>query len=377
VLTEAYPGAIEAKDKRDRTPLHFALSNAGRKTVPSAVRLLLSLNRNIVNSISKGPLPLRVLAEYAVTIKSEDPERDGKRDSVRRCMEFILNAEPDPTADFLTALQSLPDWLSEKAVVMPVVQHLLNEKISQRFPTAVLMLDVYFLAMSIISFSFNVVASINKRSDSTSTSNAIDTINLLPLYIGAAYFALREVIQVISLLALKSFKIWLYDPSNYLNIAFVAIIFFWAGRMNTGAGDAEVFRVGVAVSVSIVWVKLLVYLRNVLIDFAVFVGGVFYVVRRLAAFLTALGVILIAFAQMFYTVYQQTDACKQQPYDNVPYQNILDDTKCDNNQQVAYCNYWTSWLSVYTVSSLTTTETYLCQCLIFLSVIVIDARWRA
>jgi hypothetical protein len=46
-----------------------------------------------------------------------------------------------------------------------------------------------------------------------------------------------------------------------------------------------------------------------MIDFAVFVGGVFYVVRRLAAFLTALCVILIAFAQMFFTVFQQTAYC--------------------------------------------------------------------
>jgi hypothetical protein len=35
-----------------------------------------------------------------------------------------------------------------------------------------------------------------------------------------------------------------------------------------------------------------------LIDFAVFVGGVFYVVKRLAAFLMSLFVILTAFAQV-------------------------------------------------------------------------------
>jgi hypothetical protein len=50
-----------------------------------------------------------------------------------------------------------------------------------------------------------------------------------------------------------------------------------------------------------------------MIDFAVFVGGVFYVVRRLAAFLTAVCVILIAFTQMFYTVFQQSDYCRLQP----------------------------------------------------------------
>ena len=83
--------------------------------------------------------------------------------------------------------------------------------------------------------------------------------------------------------------------------------------MQTGTGETESFRIGATVSVVIVWVKLLAYLRNVMIDFAVFVGGVFYVIRRLAAFLTALGIILIAFAQMFFTVYQQSDYCLYQP----------------------------------------------------------------
>jgi hypothetical protein len=126
------------------------LSNAGTKAAPTAVRILLSLNRHIVNSIDGSPLPLRVLADYAATVKingmtimegaSNPATAETTKESVQRCLEHILLAEPDPTADFLTALQSLPPWLSERAVVMPVVQILLNDKISKRFPTAVLLL---------------------------------------------------------------------------------------------------------------------------------------------------------------------------------------------------------------------------------------------
>jgi hypothetical protein len=349
VLTEAYPEAIETKDQRERTPLHFALSNAGRKTVPSAVRLLLSMNTRIVNSIDKGPLPLRVLSEYAVTIKTEHADREEKRESVRRCLEHLLNAKPEPTADFLTALQALPEWLQEKAVVMPVVQHLLNEKISQRFPTAVLMLDFYILTMSIVFYSLNVVESITKRTNGDATDDAIATSHLVPLYIGAGYFALREVVQIISLLSLKSFHIWLYDPSNYLNVIFVFLMLFWSVRMNTGAGELHSFRVGATCSVTIIWIKFLAYLRNMLIDFAVFVGGVFYVVRRLAAFLTALGVILIAFAQMFFTIFQQTTYCTNQPNDSLSLEVRLENQRCDSNEIHQYCNFWDSWLNVYSM----------------------------
>jgi len=349
VLTEAYPEAITAQDSRARTPLHFALSNAGRKTVPAAVRLLLSLNKSIVNSMNGGPLPLRVLAEYAQTIRSDDPEKHVKRESVHRCLEHLLQAEPKPTADFFTALQSLPDWLGESAVVMPVVQNLLNEKISQRFPAAVLMLDFVILALIICFYSLSVSESLDRRFDNDPDNDELPWGLVFPLYLGAIYFWLREFVQMIALLSLRVFKLWLYDPSNYLNIVFTAIVLTWAVMMQRGTGDPDAFRIGSAISVIILWVKLLAYLRNTLIDFAVFVRGVFFVVGRLSAFLVSLGVILIAFAQMFNTIFRQTEYCLSQPNDEMSDTEILEATKCDANAKHSYCDFWDSFLSVYTM----------------------------
>ena len=348
VLTDAYPDAIETKDRRRRTPLHFALSNAGRKTVPAAVRLLLGLNKNIVNSVDNGPLPLRVLSDYTATIKNEDDKREEKRESVHKCLEHLLHAKPKPTADFLTTLQSLPEWLSERAVVMPEVQNLLNEKISRRFPTSVLIIDFYVLVMIIVSYSYNVARSIEKRW-SEEQDDFVESLNLLPLYIGGGYFLGREIIQIISLISLKSFNIWLYDPSNYLNVMFIFVLFFWTIRMDRGTGDKDWFRVGAAVSVTILWVKLLAYLRFILIDFAVFVGGVFYVVRRLAAFLTALMVILIAFAQMFSTIFQQSKYCNNEPDQDRSFEEIVALTRCSAQEPRPYCHFWDSFLSCYTM----------------------------
>jgi len=347
-LTDAYPEAIRARDSRKRTPLHFALSNAGRKTVPAAVRLLLNIDSSIVNSMDKGPLPLRVLAQYAQMVKNEKEDRDEKRESVVRCLEHLLNAEPEPTADFFTALQSLPDWLNQRAVVMKVVQNLLNEKISQRFPTAVLLLDFVFLALVIGFYSRSVAKSLNRRFDDIEGDDSLEFGYVLPLYMGGGYFALRELIQIISLVSLKVFKLWLYDPSNYLNVAFVAIVWGWSIIMHSGAGDRDTFRVGSAISVIILWVKLLAYLRNILLDFAVFIRGVLYVIRRLLAFLVSLGIILLAFAQMFYTVFQQTDACKSDSSDP-DYDIVLEQVRCDASTLEPYCTYGNSFLSVYTM----------------------------
>lgn len=302
------------------------------------MRHLLELDPSLANS-NGGPLPLRVLAEFSHTLKqdSDIPHRA----NVQKCLEYLLNADPDPTADFFTALQSLPNWLQERAVVLRSVQVLLNEKISQRFPTLVLMGDFYFLAVIIIAYSLNVTDSIYRRFGDQPDN--ISMANLSALYIGAGYFLAREIIQMVSLISLKSFHIWVYDPSNWLNVIFIILVLYWTILMQTGGGDNNTFRVGSAVTVIVLWLKVLAFLRNMLIDFAVFTGGVFYVFRRLVAFLTALTIILVGFAQMFVTVFQNTPYC----LDIVP-----DNSTCptDDNKEVRpYCNYWSAFLNVYTM----------------------------
>ena len=337
-MTGAYPEAISTRDRNNRTPLHFALSNASRAASPGAVRHLLELDPSLANS-NGGALPLRVLADFSQTLKSED-DASSPRASVLKCLEHLLNANPDPTADFFTALQALPSWLQERAVVLPSVQVLLNEKISQRFPTLILMGDFYFLVVIIVAYSVNVTDSINRRFGDQ--PDAVSPANLSPLYIGAVYFIAREIIQIISLISLKSFHIWVYDLSNWLNLIFIVAVLYWTILMQTGGGDNNWFRIGTAVTVAILWLKVLAYLRNMLIDFAVFSGGVFYVFRRLVAFLTALMIILIGFAQMFVTVYQDTPYCLNNTPSNSTCPSDLDDVH-------TFCNYWEAFLTVYTM----------------------------
>jgi hypothetical protein len=353
VLTDAHHDAITTTDRRGRTPLHFVLSNAGRKAAPAAVRLLLSLNKDIVNSVGGGPLPLRVLSEFAATVKRPGEERE----SVQRCLEHLLNSQPDSTADFFTALQSLPPFLQERAVVMHVVQVLLNEKIAQRFPTLILMLDFYFQIIVVVFYSLSVTQSVDLRFEQLNNSNGTDdndgtsvTIELrwaVILYVGASYFLLREVIQVLSLLSLGSFHVWAYEPANWLNVVYITLVFFWTIEMNLGTGDAEVFRIGAALTFGFIWLKFLAYLRNMLIDFAVFSGGVFYVVKRLAAFLLALIIILVAFSRMFFTVFLMTPYCENIPQETA--EVFVANLQCEDNQLRPWCDSWNSWLAVYTM----------------------------
>jgi hypothetical protein len=345
VLADAYHDALTTMDCRGRTPLHFALSNAGRKSAPAAVRLLLNLNKDIVNSAHGGPLPLRVLAEFATTVQKD---AEDQRESAQRCLEYLLAAEPKPTAGFFAALQSLPAFLQERAVVLPGVQLLFNDKIAQRFPTLILMLDFYVQVMVIVVYSVTVDRSIDMRfTDDDDSSGTIESRWLIPLFVGASYFLLREVIQVLSLISLGSFYIWVYDPINWLSVVYIGIVYYWTIQMTLGNGEADSFRAGAALSVSVLWLKLLAYLRNMLIDFAVFSASIFYVVQRLAAFLLSLIIILVAFSRMLFTIHRQSEYCRNQV--QISDEEFIADLQCDDNQVRPFCSNWDSFLSVYTM----------------------------
>ena len=96
-----------------------------------------------------GYLPLHLLALGLRGFRSEEQEQ---RTSVSECLTLYLGAEPLASADFLTAIQDLPDWLQDVAVVSPHVRNILNKKIVQRFPTSILMLDGYMLMLLIVCF---------------------------------------------------------------------------------------------------------------------------------------------------------------------------------------------------------------------------------
>jgi len=351
LLTDNDAISIVATDNKGRTPLHFAMGNADRDASPAIVRLLLSQYRDMVDtdSTENGQLPLHLLATRAQTLTDQ---MQSSRENAEKCLEFYLHARPRPTADFLTALQSLPEWLSDRAVVTPVVQRLLNDKIAQRFPTAIIMLDFYCLCGVIITFAINAQKSVENRyavEQGTIIGDAgIDTIELIPCYVGACYFLIREIVQIMSLASLGLFQTWLTDATNAIDVSFIVLVMFWTSAMDSGtAMNIDVFRMGTALTLLVLATSVLSFLKSMLIDFAVFVGGVFYVTQRLAAFLMALGVILVAFSQMFVTTYQRTEYCADPslyPNNQSAIQVIGD---CVTN--VPFCGFWSSFLKVYTM----------------------------
>mmetsp|Transcript_11015 Transcript_11015/g.25579 ORF Transcript_11015/g.25579 Transcript_11015/m.25579 type:complete len:849 (+) Transcript_11015:35-2581(+) len=341
VLADAYEDSLVAKENKGRTPMHLAMVNAHRDASPGVIRFLLDKSGpELVNMRDHdGYLPLHLLALGLKGYKADEPDQ---RNNVSECLKMYLAAEPRPTADFLTALQDLPDWLQDVAVVSPHVRNILNKKIVQRFPTSILMLDGYWLIIIIVCFEIETKKSIKERFAPTSdkTQQPI-TVSLILLFLGGIYFMSREVVQIVSLWSLGSVSSWFYDATNWLDMSVIVLVFYYAVVMtDTSYGvDKTTFRSGVAFTKGVLWCAVIYFLKSTLVDFAVFVGGVFYVLQRLAAFLMAVAVILLAFAQMFYIVYTEDPIC--------------DTSGIDTNETdvcaFPHCTFPSSLLKVYTM----------------------------
>jgi len=350
VLTGAHNEGIRARDRVGRAPLHFALSNADNEASPTAVQHLLELDPDLANSNEDGSLlPLRVLANFANNFRPASGDWTCK--SVRMCLEHLLNAKPDPTPDFFTALQSLPVWLSEHAVVMPRVQMLLNDKISQRFPSAILMADFILLLLTYIFYFLTVKKSLTLRFKEKLEEPIIDIKELIVLIVGISYFFIREMIQIMSFISMKAVSIWFYDVSSWLNVFFVALIGFWTAMMNTGGLDNDLFRTGTALTVAIIWFKFVIFFRQTFQTFAVFWGAMIYILRRLTFFVMAMVIFLIAFTQMFTTEKMHTryynEACF--PLLNATVKNERAPQCTPDPEPYAYCNYFRTFLHMLTM----------------------------
>lgn len=318
VLMNAYPGSVTARENNGRTPMHLAMVNSHRDISPGVIRFLLENDGSTTLDVNDhdGHSPLHMLND--VVKKRGNIDEAEPMHNISECLKLYLDASTDSSPDFLNTLQNLPDWLQEVAVVSQRVRDVLNEKIMQRFPTSILMMDGYMLLIIIVCFEIASIAHIDLRFGSEGGRSESDVKPaLFLLYIGASYFLLRELIQVVALWSAGSIASWFSDTTNWLDMAVIILTFYYSVWMTLGSTEDETglgvdtFRAGCAFTKGVLWMAVIYFLKSTQVDFAVFLGGVFYVVQRLVAFLVAVGVILFAFAQMFFVIYRQTDVCTQ------------------------------------------------------------------
>jgi ankyrin repeat protein len=362
VLADAFPESLSTKDNKGKTPMHLTMVNAHRDSSPEVLKFLLdTAGRETINlRDTDGNLPLHLL-NLGLRGVDLDSEQE-KLTHVSECLRIYLSAKPRATADFLAEIQNLPDELQDVAVVSTHVRTILNKKIVRRFPTSVVMLDLYMYILLI--FAFEVASTYHikvrfRRFDPTAETLApfmaeslapSDTLapseapSLAPseaweydgetslqilcrfgLFVGSGYFLLRELTQLAALVGLGlGLGSWVYDTTNWLDVVVISMVGTFAALMSdpneyeaaaTLDGPwglhAKSFRAGCAFTKMILWVAVVYFLKSLSINFAVFLDGVVYVVKRLVAFLMAVACILVAFALMFAILYQEEELCNR------------------------------------------------------------------
>jgi ankyrin repeat protein len=335
VLENAFPESLLARENKERTAMHLVMVNAHRKASPGVIRFLLErCGPEIVNVRDHdGYLPIHLLANGLRGFRCEIVE---ERSTVADCLALYLGAEPHASAAFLTSLQDLPDWLRDVAVVTPHVRNILNKKIVRRFPTSVLIMDLYMKILLIVFFQISTEDYIDKMFGAKEhLMKPLFTIALRFVFFVGAYFLIRELVQVISFWSLGRLSAWFWDFTNWLDVSLVIFVFYYALQMaGGGVGiDKFSFRTGVAFTEGILWINSILFLKSTYVEFSVFVGGVYYVFQRLAAFLMAVAVILFTFALMFYIVFVDTPIC------------VEGGNECD----FPHCSFGNSLLKVYTM----------------------------
>mmetsp|Transcript_19907 Transcript_19907/g.29820 ORF Transcript_19907/g.29820 Transcript_19907/m.29820 type:complete len:626 (-) Transcript_19907:125-2002(-) len=360
ILIDAYPGSLQYQDHNGFTPLHYAMGNCERDESPGTIELLLSKLSNYADisiaserqpqmymqqqqQIPEQKHPLLVFADR--TRKFKDVSKR-ECENAKQCLETYLRKKPVASMNFFTALQSLPPWLEDIAVVEPYVQGLLNENISKRFPTAIMMLDFYAIVATLATFMIAVINSIDRRSDDDS-NDSIPMLLLHPLYIVGAYFAVREFVQILSFIHLGLFfSSWFKRGTNWIEISFIVQVIFWTVVMETGAMSLNFFQTGTTITLFFLWLNFLNFLRGMIVEFAVFVSGVVHVLKRLGVFLMALLIILVAFMQIFYTLFLATGYCEGFEFDR-SHADICDPE--EGSEPYRFCTNWDTFLSVYTM----------------------------
>jgi hypothetical protein len=252
-----------------------------------------------------------------------------QKERIRKCLQLYLSSGPETTSSFLNGVQFLPDWIRDEAVLHPTIQSMLNNRISHRFPTMILLLDLYLNVAIIACFTKVSLESARLRADPsnvTAESKHVDYGGLIfILFMGATYFALREFSQAVSIKIQRGVFAYFRDWENFINLSFIFLVFMFTNLIRTGRGSDEWFHEGSAITLGACYFQVLTYLRTVFIDFAVFVSGVSYVVFRLGAFISIMAITILAFSQMWYTLFRQSTVCRVLGGDGMNLTALMDD----------------------------------------------------
>jgi len=332
------------QNSQGRTALHFAMSNASRHYSHDNIKVLIEASPEIVNKVdNRNKIPLHLFYRGIpknllsnVPDHQMDKKIEEQMKNIQQCLDNYLEGNPFPTPYFITTLTKLPPWLKDFAVSKDSVKNMLNYKITQRTPTVFLFLDILIYIL--------VMIWLPRASMKYLRYEKIDIRDVALVFLAASYFLIRELMQIVSALYLKSFMKWVTDIGNLQDLLFCSIMMYLGKEFNKGADECvtdssftEVeamvlckakltgVRVLCLLAYLLLYTGILRFIKSVLVEFSVFVNGVLFVLNQLTTFAIFIMMMLMAFSQVFTFLFIAGENCNGEeffPYCNLGYSMI-------------------------------------------------------
>jgi len=316
VLAEFFPDAIQNyRDNQGRTPLHYAMSNCALPSSNKTIRVLLKFVPDVVDAHDhRNKTPLDFLL---MNVPKRYEMEDKTVKNIETCLDNYLDGKPKATFYFMTSLTKLPDWLKDFAVEKDSVKELLNRKLTEKIPTAIYVIQIYMY--------FIIVLSLPKAAKAYIEQKPISQQNFISVILVTSYFLVWELIQMIGSISLSEFRRYLFNLGNIVDLGLIACLAYIGVELSlvykneqycdledsTCKTSMNFFRSVTVITLSLIFLSSLKFIQSIIVEFAVFVNGVVFVIKRIfEAFIWVLAIFVLAFSQIFFFMFRSSDNCE-------------------------------------------------------------------
>ena len=311
VVYEAYPAAIQVQDAQGRTPLHLALSSYRNIAVDPRVMNMLFSETVAQTQDRKGHVPLDVMLDNADVLPDSVPwawklaeANDPAVGTVYQrffhaSLLHLASSSSSPSAgrEILHELHALPQWVRRQACVSTFIQELLIEEVATPWKSALIMLDGFLLVGLLTVFRLQM-------NDYIVTGSYLATWYTFAVYAFAAARFLFLGTQAALASTLGQYNdavmlnLWYWVDYAGMILAIITSVLF-----NGTVNEDTLLSMGTAAT-GFLWWSVVGYISRWSFAMAVFSG----ILRQLATYvfyvLLAFGIVIVAFGQMLYTVFQ-------------------------------------------------------------------------
>lgn len=120
-LIHAFPDGLSVPDLKGRTPIRWLAKTCHLTETLELLRIAITLDP----ALAKGDVGLSLLS-----ILGECARKVGKSDNIQSFLNLLLEHNPEPSARYLTLLESLPRWILKET--LPKVKPTLVQRLSRR-----------------------------------------------------------------------------------------------------------------------------------------------------------------------------------------------------------------------------------------------------